>query len=76
SDGARFGTGQKWNEFFSPAGEFPYVGDYDGDGIDDIVTFTRTAEADVYVALSDGMSGFTRGGKWHDHFGLPGEVTL
>ncbi|MGW7289731.1 FG-GAP repeat domain-containing protein [Streptomyces sp. NPDC054847] len=76
SDGVRFGGGVLWNEFFAPAGEFPYVGDFDGDGRDDIVTFTRTPEADVYVALSNGSDGFVQGAKWHDHFGLPGETTL
>ncbi|MER6949582.1 FG-GAP-like repeat-containing protein [Nonomuraea sp. NPDC000554] len=75
SDGARFGTAARWNDFFAPAGEFPYVGDYDGDGKDDIVTFTHTPSADVHVSLSTGTA-FNGGGKWHDYFGLPGETTL
>ncbi|MER6949581.1 FG-GAP-like repeat-containing protein [Nonomuraea sp. NPDC000554] len=75
SDGAGFGPGVKWNDFFAPAGEFPYTGDYDGDGKDDIVTFTKNELADVYVSLSTGTS-FAGGGKWHDYFGLPGETTL
>ncbi|MGW7289207.1 DUF4185 domain-containing protein [Streptomyces sp. NPDC054847] len=76
SDGAAFGGGQKWNDFFAPDGEFPYVGDYNGDGKDDIVTFTHTSEADVYVSVSDGASGFVDGRKWHEFFGLAGETTL
>ncbi|GAA3166040.1 hypothetical protein GCM10010451_12650 [Streptomyces virens] len=76
SDGSGFGGGQVWNEFFSPSGEFPYVGDYDGDGKDDIVTFTHNAEADVYVATSNGTDGFINGRKWHDFFGTPGETSL
>ncbi|GAA3166052.1 hypothetical protein GCM10010451_12670 [Streptomyces virens] len=76
SDGSGFGPGARWNEFFSPSGEFPYVGDYDGDGKDDIVTFTHNAEADVYVATSNGTDGFINGRKWHDFFGTPGETTL
>ncbi|MER6949579.1 N-acetylmuramoyl-L-alanine amidase [Nonomuraea sp. NPDC000554] len=75
SDGAGFGPGMKWNDFFAPGGEFPYTGDYDGDGKDDIVTFTKNELADVYVSLSTGTS-FAGGGKWHDYFGLPGETTL
>ena len=73
SNGSSFaGTEQKWHDFFGVAGEFPYVGDFNGDGLDDIVTFTHTAAADVYVALSNG-SGFGPGVKWHEFFGLPGE---
>ncbi|MDT6983379.1 peptidoglycan DD-metalloendopeptidase family protein [Streptomyces lusitanus] len=76
SNGATFGPGARWNEFFSPSGEFPYVGDYDGDGKDDIVTFTHNAEADVYVATSNGTDAFVNGRKWHDFFGTPGETSL
>jgi hypothetical protein len=76
SDGAGFGGGVLWNEFFAPAGEFPYVGDYDGDGKADIVTFTHNSDADVYVAVSNGTDGFVQGAKWHDHFGLPGEISF
>jgi hypothetical protein len=76
SDGAAFGGGQKWNDFFAPDGEFPYVGDYNGDGKDDIVTFTHNTEADVYVAVSDGTSGFVDGRKWHEYFGVAGETSL
>ncbi|MBF8191784.1 FG-GAP repeat protein, partial [Nonomuraea sp. K274] len=75
SDGSGFGGARVWNEFFAPAGEFPYTGDYDGDGKDDIVTFTRGNTSDVYVSLSDGTA-FAGGGKWHDFFGLNGETSL
>ncbi|WP_434100200.1 FG-GAP repeat domain-containing protein [Streptomyces tendae] len=76
SDGTTYGPGARWNEYFSPAGESPYVGDYDGDGKDDIVTFTHNTEADVYVALSNGTDAFVNGRKWHDFFGTPGETSL
>ncbi|WP_312885870.1 FG-GAP repeat domain-containing protein [Streptomyces physcomitrii] len=75
SNGSTFGPGVKWNDSFAPAGEFPYVGDFDGDGKADIVTFTKNASADVYVGLSTGSS-FGAGAKWHDLFGLPGETAL
>ncbi|MEU6720278.1 FG-GAP-like repeat-containing protein [Nonomuraea sp. NPDC046802] len=75
STGSGFGPGEKWHDFFAPAGEFPYTGDYDGDGKDDIVTFTRGTTNDVYVAKSTG-TGFGGGEKWHDFFGLNGETTL
>ncbi|MEV5551200.1 VCBS repeat-containing protein [Streptomyces sp. NPDC052309] len=76
SDGNGFGGGQLWNGFFAPNGEFPYVGDYNGDGKDDIVTFTHNDEADVYVSLSNGTDAFVDGRKWHDFFGLRGETSL
>ncbi|MFE9957367.1 hypothetical protein [Micromonospora sp. NPDC005299] len=57
------------------AGEFPYLGDVNGDGKDDIIVFTKGATNDVYVGLSTGTT-FTGGAKWHDYFGLPGETTL
>jgi len=72
SNGSSFGPGVKWHDFFSLSGEVPAVGDVNGDGRDDIVTFTRNANADVYVALSDGSS-FGASAKWHDFFGLAGE---
>ncbi|MFI2510465.1 FG-GAP-like repeat-containing protein [Streptomyces sp. NPDC018972] len=76
SDGKSFGTGRKWADYFAPDGEFPYVGDYDGDGKDDIVTFTHNDLADVYVNRSNGTDGFVDGRKWHDFFGLAGETSL
>ncbi|MEV4755500.1 FG-GAP-like repeat-containing protein [Micromonospora sp. NPDC049559] len=72
--GAFVGAG-RWHDFFAPTGEFPYVGDFDGDGRTDITTFTHLPSADVYTALSTGTS-FGPGVRWHDYFGLPGEITL
>jgi hypothetical protein len=73
SNGAGFtGTTVKWHDFFGLAGEFPYVGDFDGDGVTDVVTFTHGTLADVYVALSN-RSSFGPGVKWHDYFGVGGE---
>ncbi|GAA3194954.1 FG-GAP-like repeat-containing protein [Dactylosporangium siamense] len=76
STGTAFvGTTVKWNDFFCTAGEFPYLGDVNGDGKDDIIVFTKAATNDVYVGLSTGTA-FTGGAKWHDFFGLTGETTL
>ncbi|MFG1685586.1 FG-GAP-like repeat-containing protein [Nonomuraea sp. NPDC049269] len=75
STGTGFGPGTKWNDHFVLPGEFPYTGDYNGDGKDDIVTFTLGKTNDVYVGISNTTS-FGTGTKWHDFFGLPGEITL
>jgi hypothetical protein len=46
-----------------------------GDGTDDLVTFTKNAEAAVHAALSTGNS-FGGRQKWNDFFGLPGETSV
>jgi len=76
SSGAGFtGTTVKWNDFFGLGGEFPYTGDANGDGKDDVLAFTKGSLNDVYVGASNG-TGFLGGAKWHDFFGLNGEITL
>ncbi|CAL9660494.1 DUF2961 domain-containing protein [Streptomyces sp. enrichment culture] len=74
SDGSRFtGDGVKWHDTFAVGAEIPAVGDFDGDGRDDIATFTRGDTADVYVSLSTGSS-FAPSRKWHDHFAVGTEL--
>ncbi|MBB4966728.1 FG-GAP-like repeat-containing protein [Saccharothrix violaceirubra] len=74
STGSGFaGTSVKWHDFFSIGNETPLVGDFNGDGKDDIATFTRGDTSDVYVALSTG-SGFSPSSVWHNHFGIGGEI--
>ncbi|MBD0417992.1 VCBS repeat domain-containing M23 family metallopeptidase, partial [Streptomyces sp. TRM S81-3] len=70
SDG--FGEARVWHGFFSPSGEFPALGDVNGDGKDDLITFTQGSTGDVYVALSDGNA-FGAGRLVHEHFALAGE---
>jgi PKD repeat protein len=66
-------TWTAWNNYFAVDSlEKPMVGDFNGDGRTDIVTFTRNnpvAEGDVYVALSDG-SQFGESTIWHNWFGV------
>ncbi len=50
----------KWHDWFAPWNEMPDVGDFNGDGKDDIVTFTRANEGYVIVSYSNG-SGFGQG---------------
>lgn len=78
SDGASFGSVMKWHEYFCIGNEIPDVGDFNGDGKDDIIIFVRNAKSgegrgDVYVALSDGSS-FVNAGTWHDFFCIATEI--
>ncbi|MDI1463142.1 DUF2961 domain-containing protein [Catellatospora sp. KI3] len=73
STGTAFGGGAKWHDWFAAGTETPAVGDVDGDGRDDIITFTLGSTGDVYVALSTGSS-FGAGVKWHDNFGYGTEL--
>jgi hypothetical protein len=77
STGSGFsGTGVKWHDYFAAGAETPLVGDFNGDGKDDIATFTKGAAADVYVALSTGHSFTGTGAKWHDYFAAGTETPL
>ena len=77
STGSAFGASVKGHEFFSINGEVPHTGDVNGDGRADIITFTRGAAADVYVALSTGTgTGYGASAKWHDFFAVDNEYPL
>jgi hypothetical protein len=77
SDGTRFvQDGWKWHDHFAAGDELPLVGDFNGDGKDDIATFTRGATADVYVSLSDGHRFVQDAWKWHDHFAAGNEIPV
>jgi hypothetical protein len=68
-----FGSVNRWISNFAYPNQIPAVGDFDGDGLDDIVTFLRSAyvgsnqDGDVYVALNTG-SGFVFAGLWQEYF--------
>jgi hypothetical protein len=68
-----------WHEWFAvDVLETPFVGDFDGDGRADIITFTRqnrNAVGDVYVALSEGTR-FGPNRKWHDWFAITTDETV
>ncbi|WP_141997751.1 DNRLRE domain-containing protein [Amycolatopsis cihanbeyliensis] len=75
SDGTAFtSTGAAWHDHFAAGAEIPQVGDFNGDGKDDIATFTRGDGGDVYVALSDGTRFSPATQKWHDSFAFGTEM--
>ncbi|NOK62758.1 MAG: trypsin-like serine protease [Chloroflexi bacterium AL-W] len=80
SDGSTFvGDGVQWDERFCVDDEICKIGDFNGDGNDDIIAFVRSSErdndeGDVYVALSDGSGSFGNGIVWQDFFCIGDEV--
>jgi hypothetical protein len=54
STGHQFVNTGIWHNFFCLGSENCETGDFNGDGKDDIVTFTKGSSAKVYVALSTG----------------------
>ncbi|GAA1608354.1 hypothetical protein GCM10009804_75190 [Kribbella hippodromi] len=77
STGQRFdGDGQLWHPSFALGNEIPQTGDFNGDGRDDIITFTRGTKHEVWVALSNGVNGFLPATRWHTFFALDGEVPM
>jgi len=70
-----FSSQQKWHEYFCVGSEIPLVGDFNGDGYDDIATFLRGGVGDVYVAPSNGIS-FGTSSIWHDSFCFGSEVPV
>ena len=74
STGSSFNTRVKWHDTFCYGSEIPRVADVNGDGVDDIVTFTRGTTSNVFVAMST-QTGFSgNGALWHDYFGVGSEL--
>ena len=69
SDGTKFGTNTKWHDFFAiTTDEVVVIGDYNGDGKDDIATWLTKTSRQVYVALSTG-SGMLAESAWVSSIG-------
>ena len=64
SDGTQFGANTKWHDFFAiNTSEQVVIGDYDGDGKDDIATWLSNTSRQAYVALSLG-TGMAQEAVW------------
>ena len=70
----------RWHDSFCLDSEIPFVGDFDGDGLDDIISFKNqrgAGEGDVYVALSQPKNReFGLGLLWTSNFCLRNEIPL
>ena len=67
-----FGAETRLNTNFSTGTQVPAVGDMDGDGKADAITFDLS-NGDVWVALSDGTQ-FGTGIKWRTQFCYTGQI--
>jgi hypothetical protein len=73
------GIARQWAEFFCLEDERCNVGDFNGDGLDDIIAFVRDDEnggqtGDVYVALSRSDTFGEQGNQWAEAFCLGNEI--
>lgn len=73
-----FRAPQRWIGNFCGPGELPVVGDFNGDGLDDIARFLRSTnpalDGHVYVALNSGDGSFAPAGLWHGFFCVDDEI--
>lgn len=67
SNGTSFGVAQKWHDYFCLGQDNCQIGDFNGDGADDIVSFSRVVNGQVYVALSS-RNGFGASQIWNGYF--------
>ena len=77
SEGTKFGANTKWHDFFAiTTDETVVIGDYDGDGKDDIGTWLGKTTKQVYVARSLG-NGMTPEIVWVNSIGKdPSDVIV
>ena len=65
-----------WGQGIGMRGDWMRVGDFNGDGYDDIAVFTGGDHPCVGVALSNSMNVFGPMTRWHDYFAPDGEYPL
>jgi hypothetical protein len=65
------------NEIFCLGGEICDVGDFNGDGKDDLIAFSyQPTNGTVFVGLANNNAKFAKGESWHNVFCLPDELCL
>ncbi|WP_158888180.1 FG-GAP-like repeat-containing protein [Amycolatopsis anabasis] len=74
STGSGFAAETLWHGNFPTSYQYTAVGDFNGDGKDDIARFTRGDAGRVYVSLSDGTKFVQTDWQWHGHFALGEEI--
>ncbi len=74
STGNGFGTIRRWHGSFCHGSEYCEVGDFNGDGRDDIVAFTKGTGGHVWVSLSQSNNTFGQGTIWKSGFCLGSQV--
>ncbi|GAA3398712.1 FG-GAP repeat domain-containing protein [Cryptosporangium minutisporangium] len=63
-----------WLGSWATGGAVPGIGDFNGDGRDDVAAFTRGGRADIYVALSTGRGFRQTPARWHEYFAAATEI--
>jgi hypothetical protein len=75
SNSSGFGASQEWTTRFCHSTETCEVGDFNANGIADILAFTRDANNDAFVGLSTQLA-FAPPAQWSSFFCRTGEVCL
>jgi M6 family metalloprotease-like protein len=75
-----FGPTSRWANSFCLTGETPGVGDFNGDGFDDVVTFLKNSDPNqtgwVYVALNDKSGSLGGTSVWNQYFSIGSEIPM
>ncbi len=74
STGTGFAPKTQWHDSLSYGSAIPLIGDFNGDGRDDIASFTRRRTGDVVVALSNGSSFAEPPVRWRGRFALNDQI--
>ncbi|MFI5958170.1 FG-GAP repeat domain-containing protein [Cryptosporangium sp. NPDC051539] len=74
STGRAFGRTSEWLRSWATEDAIPGIGDFDGDGRDDVAAFTRGGTADIFVALSTRAAFRPTASRWHTYMVASTEI--